>query len=120
MVKKILVIDDEQDLVKLLKTRLEADHYEVIAAYDGKMGLEKWREEKPHLIILDIMMPEIDGYSFVQESKTRPELNPCPIIVLTARPGMQEIFEVEGVKDYIVKPFDGEDLLRKIHRYLGG
>lgn len=119
MSKKILVIDDEPQFVQVLKVRLEANGYGVVTAGDGIAGLETWKKEKPDLIILDIMMPELDGYSFVQDSKTNPDLNPCPIIVLTAKPGFDEIFKIEGVKDYIVKPFNDKELLEKIRKYLG-
>lgn len=119
MSKKILVIDDEPQFVQVLKVRLEANGYGVVTAGDGIAGLETWKKEKPDLIILDIMMPELDGYSFVQDSKTNPDLKPCPIIVLTAKPGFDEIFKIEGVKDYIVKPFNDKELLEKIRKYLG-
>jgi two-component system alkaline phosphatase synthesis response regulator PhoP len=111
------VIDDEPQFVRMLKIRLEANGYRVVTACDGVAGFEVWKKERPDLIILDIMMPELDGYSFVQDSKTNPDLNPCPIIVLTAKPGFDEIFEMEGVKDYIVKPFDDKELLEKIRKY---
>ncbi|OGX37764.1 MAG: hypothetical protein A3G91_04520 [Omnitrophica WOR_2 bacterium RIFCSPLOWO2_12_FULL_50_9] len=119
MSKKILVIDDEPQFVQVLKVRLEANGYGVVTAGDGMAGLETWKKEKPDLIILDIMMPELDGYSFVQDSKTNPDLKPCPIIVLTAKPGFDEIFKIEGVKDYIVKPFNDKELLEKIRKHLG-
>ncbi len=119
MSKKILVIDDEPQFVQVLKVRLEANGYGVVTAGDGMAGLETWKKEKPDLIILDIMMPELDGYSFVQDSKTKPDLKPCPIIVLTAKPGFDEIFKIEGAKDYIVKPFDDKELLEKIRKHLG-
>lgn len=118
MGKKILVVDDEPQLVRMLKTRLEANGYEVVTAEDGTSGLEQWRTQKPDLILLDIMMPKIDGYTFVQESKGRSDLNPVPIIIITAREGMKDLFQIEGINDYIVKPINDTDLLEKIRKHL--
>lgn len=120
MAKKILIIDDEQDFVDMVGIRLKANGYEVVSANDGREGLKVWEEEQPDLILLDIMMTDLDGYSFIQESKSMPELNPAPIIVLTAKPGFQEIFEMEGVRDYIMKPCDDKELLNKIKALIGG
>lgn len=117
--KKILFIDDEPDLVKMVTMRLEANDYEVLAAADGQEGLEKARSEKPDLILLDILMPKKDGYAFVKEAKGDESLKRIPIVVLTAKPGMKDLFAIEGIKDYILKPFDNQDLLSKIKKYLG-
>lgn len=119
MAKKILIIDDEPDFVGLLKIRLEANGYKVVTANDGVAGLQRWKEESPDIIVLDIMMPQLGGYSFVQDSKTIPGLKQVPIIILTAKPGMEDIFEMEGVHDYIVKPFEDKDLLDKIRKHIG-
>ncbi len=119
MAKKILIIDDEQDFVDMLKMRLEANGYEVVTADDGVTGLQRWKEKNPDIILLDIMMPQLGGYSFVQDSKTTPGLKQVPIIVLTAKPGMEDIFEMEGVHDYLVKPCEDKDLLDKIRKHIG-
>src|SRR3989338_3335855 len=120
MAKKILVIDDEQDFVDMIKIRLKANGYEVVSANDGREGLKVWEEEQPDLILLDIMMTNLDGYSFIQESKSMAELKPVPIIVLTAKTGFKEIFEMEGVRDYVMKPCDDKELLKKIRALIGG
>lgn len=70
MVKKILIVDDEPELVEMVKIRLEANNYEVITASDGQKGLDKVKKENPNLIILDIMLPEIDGYEVYGLLKT--------------------------------------------------
>jgi len=119
MAKKILVVDDEQELVNMMKLRLAANKYEVITANDGKEGLEKWKAEQPDLILLDIMMPEMDGYTFIQESKTYGGLNAAPIVVLTAKVQMEDLFKIEGVKDYILKPFSDENLMEIIEKHIG-
>ncbi len=118
MAKKILLIDDEQDLVKMLKTRLEASGFAVVTASDGEVGLQKWEQECPDLIILDITMPQMDGYTFICESKQNKNLKKVPIIVLTAREGMKDLFMWEGVRDYLVKPVDDKKLLVKISELL--
>ena len=119
MAKKILVVDDEPELVKALKIRLESAGYEVIPAYDGEEGIMKAREENPDLIVLDIMMPKMDGFTTLKELKKRSKNKPLPpVIVLTAKPKMQDLFATEGIKDYVVKPFEHQDLLDRIDKLL--
>ncbi len=118
MGKKILVVDDEADVAKLLKIRLEGHQFEVVLASDGNEGLDKAEAEKPDLILLDVMMPTMDGYTFVREMKSNPNTKDIPIIVLTAKPGMKDLFEMEGARDYITKPYEIDDLLSKINKHL--
>ncbi|MBN3039115.1 MAG: response regulator [Candidatus Omnitrophica bacterium] len=117
MAKKILVIDDEPHIVQLLKSRLQANGYEVVAASNGKEGLERVEQENPDLIILDILMPAMDGYTFVR--RLRKASREIPVIVLTGQGAMQDLFAVEGINDYMVKPFKAEELLEKIEKYIG-
>ncbi|OGX08696.1 MAG: hypothetical protein A2Z88_11570 [Omnitrophica WOR_2 bacterium GWA2_47_8] len=116
--KKILAIDDDQTIRALLGSRLKANFYDVSTAVDGLDGLEKYRSLRPDLIILDIDMPRMDGYTFVGELKNIPEVARPPIIMLTSKDGMQEVFRYEGVNDYIVKPFKMSELLEKIDKHL--
>lgn len=121
MTKKILLVDDERQLVDLVKTRLEVSGYEVICAYDGREALDKAYNEKPDLIILDLMLPKIDGYKVCRMLKFNEKYKNTPIIMFTAR--IQESdrklgFEV-GADAYIVKPFDAQALLSKIRELLG-
>ena len=123
MAKKVLIIDDDPNIVKMLESRLKANSYEVATALNGFEGLDKVREEKPDLIILDIVMPKMDGYTFIQELKTREvdadePVKRTPIIVITAKEKMQDLFKMEGVKDYIVKPFAADELLEKVQKYI--
>ncbi|MCK4947885.1 MAG: response regulator [Candidatus Aureabacteria bacterium] len=118
MSKKILVIDDEPQIVKALKIRLESSGYEVVHAYDGKEGLKKLEEEHPDLIILDVMMPNMDGYTFAREVKFNPDTEHIPIIILTVKEKMKDLFELEGINDYILKPFEHQDLLNRIEKLL--
>lgn len=116
--KKILIVDDEPDFVSMVKMRLEANNYDVVEASDGMEGLSKAVEERPDVILLDIMMPGKDGYTMLRELKLKEEVKGTPVIVITAKPGMGDLFRVEGVEDYIVKPFETEDLLSRIEDVL--
>ena len=125
MAKKILIVDDDPNIVKLVTSRLEANRYEVIAAYDGEECMQKILSDKPDLIILDILMPKADGYDVligIKEFKALTGKIPViPIIVLTALsdPRIKGMIEKEEIKDYIVKPFESEDLLAKVRKALG-
>lgn len=118
MSKKILVVDDEPVIVKVVKSRLEANDYEVITAYNGEEALEKTEREMPDLIILDILMPNMNGYEFAKRVETNKSTKHIPIIVLTAKDKIPNLFEIEGIKDHILKPFKAEDLLRRVEKYL--
>jgi DNA-binding response OmpR family regulator len=118
MSKKILLIDDEPNILKVLKSRLEAEKFVVITASDGKEGLDKAKSEKPDLIILDIIMPNKDGYTFIKEMQTDESIRRLPVIVTSAKAEMKDLFAVEGINDYIVKPFKTEELLEKIKQLL--
>lgn len=125
MGKKILVVDDDPHIVSLIKGRFEANRYEVITANDGEECIEKILSDKPDLVILDIMMPKVDGYNVlvgIKEIKAiTGELPEIPVIVLTAvaDPRIREMVEKEQIVDYIIKPFDSADLLAKVKKALG-
>ena len=119
--KRVMIVDDERDLVETLTYRLEASGYAVLTAHDGEEGLEKAREEKPDLILLDVMMPKMDGYHVCRLLKFDEELKDIPIIMLTAR-GQEQDKKTgtdSGANDYVTKPFESTDLLKKIKEYLG-
>lgn len=116
--KKILVVDDEPQLALAVKIRLQSRGYQVVTANDGQQALESVDKEQPDLVILDVLMPVMDGYTFLRELNTRVGRGKIPVIILTARDRMKDLFEVEGIEDYIVKPFDYEDLLLRIDRAL--
>lgn len=120
MAKKILVVDDEFALVDMLKMRLEANSYEVITALDGKTGLERATADAPDLIILDIMMPELDGYEVLRELKKNEKTRSIPVLMLTAKGDTSAIMESQELQatDHLIKPFDPDELLRLIDRYL--
>ena len=114
--KRILVVDDEQQLALAVKIRLQSRGYQVVTASDGQQALEMAEQERPDLILLDVLMPVMDGYSCLRELNTRFGRGQIPIIILTARDRMKDLFELEGVADYVIKPFDHEDLLIRIER----
>ena len=114
--KKILVVDDEQQLALAIKIRLQSRGYQVVLASDGKQAIELMQEEHPDLVILDVLMPVMDGYSCLREMNTRFGRSKTPVIILTARDRMKDLFELEGIEDYVIKPFDHEDLLVRIER----
>ena len=118
MAKKILLIEDDLDVREALKFRIEADGYEVAQAGDGEEGLARYEQEKPDMIILDTGMPKMDGFTFVKTFKSKYSLEETPILVLTGRAGMKELFELEGVRAFLTKPCTSDDLLGKIRAIL--
>ena len=119
--KRIMIVDDETDLVETLTYRLEASDYEVLTAYDGQQGLDKVRAERPDIILLDVMMPKLDGYHVCRLLKSDEEFKNIPIIMLTARGQEQDIKKGKdcGADDYLTKPFESAQLLDKIIKHLG-
>ncbi len=120
MSKKILVVDDEIELVNVIKIRLEANGYEVISAYDGQEALEKAKKENPDLIILDLIMPKMDGYKALSMLKDDQCYAKTPIIILTGS-GVKEYEKFsQGFfpEAYITKPVDSDVLLAKIKELL--
>jgi len=118
MKKKILITDDEQKLAEAMKLRFENSGYEVILAANGEEGLDKARAQKPDLIIMDIAMPKLDGYTAVKLIKKDETIKDTPIIMLTGKDQMEELFVLEGVNAYMVKPFDYDELLGKVKNFL--
>ena len=118
--KRILFIEDEKDLVRLVKVKLEESGYEVLAAHDGQEGLEKARTEKPDLIILDIMLPKMNGYEVCQLLKFDEKHWKIPIIMLTAKVEDRDkaLGKETGANEYLTKPFDINNLLSVIGKCL--
>lgn len=113
---KILVVDDEPNIVQTLQDRLEMNDYLVVTANNGKEGLETALRERPDIILLDVIMPVMDGHEMLEALRQNPEGKDCSVIMLTARSQMQDIARANacGIEDYIVKPFDLSELLEKI------
>ncbi len=117
---KVLVIDDEPNIVQTLQDRLEMNDYQVITATDGKVGLEKATSEVPDIILLDVIMPIMDGLEMLERLRKNNTTNKIPVIMLTARSQSQDITRANnyGIEDYVVKPFDLSELLEKIEAIL--
>lgn len=116
--QKILIVDDDLSLAKLIKIRFESDNYEVKTAANGALALEAVEVDMPALIILDVMMPGMDGLTFLRELKRKKPDCPVPVIILTGRKGLKPLFELESVKGFMLKPLDVEDLLKKVNHLL--
>jgi CheY-like chemotaxis protein len=122
---KIMVVEDNLDEAKLIKMVLEGEGYEAVCAFDGKEALEKVQAEKPNLIVLDIMMPEMDGFAFCSKLRSLPEHKDIPVVLLTAVAkhihGTE--YPLDGVmraeaEEYLEKPIKPEQLLATISRLL--
>jgi DNA-binding response OmpR family regulator len=113
---KILIVDDEPNIVRTLKDRLEMNEYDVITGSNGQEGLERAIKDQPDLILLDVIMPLMDGLEMLEALRRRPECAEIAVIMLTARSQTQDIARAKscGIEDYIVKPFDLSELLEKI------
>jgi DNA-binding response OmpR family regulator len=118
--KKILVVEDEREFARTIQTRFEQIGYEVMCVYDGLQGLETAREEEPDLIILDVMLPKMDGYKVCGLLKADIRYSKIPIIMLTARgkESDRRIGEEVGADRYITKPLELSVLLSKVRELL--
>ena len=116
----ILVVDDDPTTNRTVEYLLRSKGYDVISAVDGAEGLEKEKDELPALIILDVVMPNVDGFTFLRELKARRGSQMPKIIILTVKAELEEIFRVEGVDDFFVKPLDSDKFLKKVEACLKG
>ena len=115
---KVLVVDDEEDFAKVLKIRLKANGYDVVLAHDSIQAMMMANQEKPDLIILDIMIPGEDGFSVTERLKQAEATRSVPIIFLTGVPGGEGRAYRSGACGYIMKPYNPEELLETIHKAL--
>ena len=119
MAFKILVVDDDKINVALVKFGLAEQGYEVIIAHDGDEGFARVKKEPPDLIVLDIQMPKMNGYEFMTELKSLQGPKTTPVIMLTANETMEDVFRIEGVEAYFLKPVNLTGLVKKIKECLG-
>lgn len=121
MKAKVLVVDDEQDILELVSLILSEEGLQVFQAEEGLSALEIARKEKPDLILLDIMMPEIDGWEVLKMLKIEEETKNIPVAMLTCKTETRDkvLGIQEGAVDYITKPFAPEDLLLRVQDILG-
>jgi DNA-binding response OmpR family regulator len=116
-VKTILVVDDEDAVLDALSVLLEDEGYRVLTAEDGEAALARIAEERPHVVLLDVMMPKLDGHEVLRAMRATPELARLPVLLMSAAHGSQA--RVEGVP-FLRKPFDIAELLERIQEALSG
>ena len=120
MKTKILLVDDERDIIDVTKTRLEAKGFKVICAYDGLSAIDKAKNEKPDLVLLDLFMPVMHGYEVCKKIKENAETKDIPVILFSAglfKDSCPKEAKDVGASDFIAKPFDPEELIDKINFY---
>jgi DNA-binding response OmpR family regulator len=117
---KILVVDDEVDLVETLRFPLEMEGYNVLVSYNGEDALNQARKENPDLILLDLMLPKLDGYKVCRLLKFDERYKHIPILMLTAKTQQKDklMGQETGADEYITKPFEIDELMKKIKVYL--
>jgi CheY-like chemotaxis protein len=117
--KQILIVDDNQDTIHILTVILNQGGYSTFAARDGVEALEKIRKETPALILLDIMMPRLDGFGVMEAIRADPEMSHIPVLVISAKvdqASKTRCMEL-GAKDYIVKPINPDEILLKVREH---
>jgi two-component system alkaline phosphatase synthesis response regulator PhoP/two-component system response regulator VicR len=120
--KKIMAVDDERHIVRLIQVNLERAGYQVVTAFDGPEALKKADSERPDLIVLDVMMPKMDGFEVLKRLQANPETREIPIIMLTAKAQDADVFRgwSSGVSAYLTKPFNPLELITFVKRILSG
>ena len=118
--KRILVVDDNPHLVDLLRIRLEYSGFEVLTAFDGKEGLDKARNDNPDLIILDVMLPKMNGYKVCRLLKFDQKYKHIPIVMLSSRAKESDaaIGIQTGANEYVFKPYDQKKLIEIVNKYV--
>ncbi|HEX2187667.1 MAG TPA: response regulator [Longimicrobiaceae bacterium] len=116
----ILVVDDNRDNVEILRAFLESRGYVVAEAQDGRSALAKMEQVRPALVLLDVMMPGMDGWQVCRTIKNHPDLGDTRVVMVTAKGGYEDKFEGlrSGADDYVVKPVDLKELAEKVQRNL--
>lgn len=120
MAPKILVVDDEPDVLLIVKTGMQAEGYDVVTASNGVDALAMVKEEKPDAVILDVMMPLMDGFEVLAKLKEDDATAAVPVIMLTGLSERSKIQKalVSGIHFYVVKPFEFEELIQKVRTVL--
>ncbi len=118
--KKILLVDDDEEILKLLTIRFKQEGFEVITAVDGEGSIKRAEEEAPHLVVLDIVMPGMDGYTVLKEMRRNPKTRDIPVIMLSGKEEekVRDLFAFQHISDYIEKPFELDDLVSRVNKVL--
>jgi two-component system alkaline phosphatase synthesis response regulator PhoP len=119
-IQRILVVDDDREIVRLVRAYLEKEHFQVLIAYDGETALHIARHERPHLMVLDLMLPDRDGWDITRTIRNDAALGNMPIIMLTARiEDSDKIIGLElGADDYVTKPFNPREVVARVRSVL--
>lgn len=120
IIQRILVVDDDREIVRLVRAYLEKEHFQVLTAYDGETALHIARHERPHLMVLDLMLPDRDGWDITRTIRGDSALRSMPIIMLTARiEDSEKIVGLElGADDYVTKPFNPREVVARVRSVL--
>ena len=118
---KVLLVDDEAFNLDFLQQALEDENYEISIAADGQEALNKIKSEKPDLVLLDLMMPVLDGFEVLKQVKADDNLRDTPIIIISAEHDSKSVVKgiKQGAEDYMTKPITAANLLKKVKEYLG-
>jgi DNA-binding response OmpR family regulator len=119
--KKILVVDDSSTVLLMERMILSQRSYEIITASDGEEGVDKARSERPDLVLMDVVMPRLDGFEACRRIRASEETRATPVIMVTTRGelwNMEQAYK-SGCSDYIIKPIDGLELLEKVRNQIG-
>ena len=118
---KVLIVDDELFNIDYLQQELEDCNYNLITAYNGEEALVKIKSELPDLVLLDLMMPVLDGFAVLRQVKADPDLRDIPVIIISAANNSRSVVKGirQGAEDYITKPIDEKLLVEKLKEYLG-
>ena len=118
---KVLIVDDEPFNVDVLQQELEDLNYQILTAFNGQEALDKIKSQQPDLILLDLMMPVLDGFAVLSQIKADNDLRDIPVIIVSAANDSKSIVKgiKQGADDYITKPVDADHLIKKLKEYLG-
>lgn len=118
-IPKVLVIDDKYYIRQLMITALGLKGYNVLVAADGREGIEIARRERPRTILLDLLMPGIDGYETLRLMRNLPETHDIPVVIMSARGDLEGLVPPLGAQGYLLKPFDLDEMETIVERYAG-
>ena len=120
MPQKILVVDDEPEILEMIESRLSANGYQVFTAKDGIEGIDRLYEVMPDLVLLDVLMPRVDGFKTLELLRKYQSTSKIPIVMITAKGESDNVLKAKELKatDYLVKPFKAEQLLEIVKRHL--
>ena len=119
--KKVLIVDDEKDVCELISDILKKVGYQTLIAFAGKEGLQKVMGERPDLVLLDIILPDMDGFEVLRKLKYSAETQAVPVVIVSGRRDTASMFKANDLRsdDYITKPFTSQDLLKSVKRCIG-